>query len=127
MKAVVAALVIALPALASAADAVSFERDIVPVLRDNCATCHLTGQEPGGMKLHPGGAYASLVNVPSVESRLARVKPGKPEESYLMHKLDGTHLDVEGQGERMPFGFPPLSDEVRARVRAWIAAGAPKN
>lgn len=126
MKAIIA-IACAAPLIANAADAVSFERDVVPVLRDNCASCHLTGQEPGGMKLHPGGAYASLVSVASVESRLARVKPGKPEESYLMHKLDGTHLDVEGQGERMPFGFPPLPDEIRARVRAWIAAGARKN
>lgn len=127
MKAVVAVLAFAFPAVACSGDAVSFERDIVPVLRDNCASCHLTGQEPGGMKLHPRGAYASLVDVPSAESPLARVKPGKPGESYLMHKLDGTHLDVGGQGERMPFGFPPLADEVRTRIRAWIAAGARKN
>lgn len=127
MKAVVALLVSGLPVAAAAAGTVSFERDLAPMLRDNCASCHLTGQEPGRMKLHPGGAYASLVNVPSAESPLPRVKPGNPEASYLMHKLDGTHLDVGGQGEQMPFGFPPLSDEVREQVRAWIAGGARKN
>ena len=29
---------------AGAAEAVSFAKDVVPVLRSNCATCHLTGQ-----------------------------------------------------------------------------------
>lgn len=111
----------------TAAEAVSFGRDLVPVLRTNCATCHLTGQEAGNMKLHPGGAYASLVNVASVESKLKRVAPGAPDESYLMRKLDGTHLDAGGVGERMPFGQPPLDDAVRERFRAWIAAGAANN
>lgn len=109
---------------AGAAEAVSFARDLVPVLRANCATCHLTGQEAGNMKLHPGGAYASLVNVDSVESGLKRVQPGAPQQSYLMHKLDGTHLDAGGVGDRMPFGVPPLDDATRERFRNWIAAGA---
>ncbi|MBS0345705.1 MAG: hypothetical protein JSR69_04530 [Proteobacteria bacterium] len=124
--------VAALAALASAgagaaAPAVSFSRDIVPVLRGNCATCHLTGQEAGQMKLHPGGAYASLVKVASVESPLQRVAPGAPDKSYLMHKLDGTHLDAGGSGERMPFGQPPLDDATRELLRRWIAAGAANN
>lgn len=112
---------------ATAAGAVSFSQDVVPILRTNCATCHLTGQEPGNMKLHPGGAYASLVNVPSTESGLMRIKPGQPEASYLMHKLDGTHLDAGGQGERMPFGASPLDESVRDLIRAWIKGGARKN
>lgn len=115
---------LAAAASAGAADEVSFSRDLVPVLRANCATCHLTGQEAGNMKLHPGAAYASLVGVPSVESKLKRVEAGAPERSYLMHKLDGTHLDAGGSGEQMPFGAPALDEATRQSVRAWIAAGA---
>lgn len=136
-RASLAALAVAaLAALASAgagaaapavSPSVSFSSDIVPVLRGNCATCHLTGQEAGQMKLHPGGAYASLVKVASVESPLQRVAPGAPDKSYLMHKLDGTHLDAGGSGERMPFGQPPLDDATRELLRRWIAAGAPNN
>ena len=55
------------------------------------------------------------------------VYPGAPGKSYLMHKLDGTHLDAGGQGVQMPFGAPPLEPEVRERIRAWIAAGALNN
>lgn len=76
------------------------------------------------MKLHPGAAYASLVGVPSVESQLKRVEPGAPERSYLMHKLDGTHLDAGGSGEQMPFGAAALDEATRQTVRAWISAGA---
>lgn len=112
---------------AGAAETVSFARDLVPVLRTNCAICHLTGQEAGNLKLHPGAAYASLVNVPSTEGTLKRVYPGAPELSYLMHKLDGTHLDAGGVGEQMPFGQPPLEKDVRDLFRAWIEDGAQNN
>lgn len=112
---------------AGAADAVSFARDLVPVLRTRCAICHLTGQEPGYMKLYPSAAYASLVNVPSSEGPLKRVQPGAPQRSYLMHKLDGTHLDAGGAGEQMPLGQPPLDEAVRERFRAWIDQGAQDN
>jgi hypothetical protein len=112
---------------AAAGEAVSFKRDLVPVLRTQCATCHLTGQEAGNMKLHPGAAHASLVGVQSIESPLLRVKPGAPDDSYLMHKLEGTHLDAGGSGDRMPFGQPPLDEATRTRIRSWIAAGAENN
>lgn len=124
--AIAAALLLASGA-AGASQGVSFARDLVPVLRANCATCHLTGQEGGNMKLHPGAAYGSLVNAQSTESALKRVLPGAPQESYLMHKLDGTHLDAGGVGERMPFGAPQLDASVRELFRAWIAAGADNN
>lgn len=114
-------------AFAADAAAVSFSRDIAPVLKANCATCHLTGQEAGNMALYPSAAYASLVDVPSVESKLLRVKPGSPQQSYLMLKLDGNHLDAGGTGARMPLGQPPLDDATLDRIRAWIAEGAAKN
>ena len=109
------------------AAAVSFSRDIVPVLRTQCATCHMTGQEPGNMALHPGAAYATLVNVKSPVSGLVRVVPGKPEQSYLLMKLQGTHLDHGGKGVRMPFSLPPLPQKDIDRIAAWISQGAKNN
>ena len=47
----------------AATSAVSFSRDLVPVLKSSCATCHLTGTEAGDLAPHPGAAYKSLVNV----------------------------------------------------------------
>ncbi|MFC3608807.1 hypothetical protein [Stutzerimonas tarimensis] len=115
------------PGAAAAGGEVSFSRAVVPVLRTQCAGCHMTGDEPGGMKLYPSAAYASLVGVPSADSPLLRVAPGEPEQSYLMHKLEGTHLDVGGQGAQMPFAQLPLAEETRAVIRQWIEAGAPDN
>jgi hypothetical protein len=112
---------------AHAADPVSFSKDIVPVLRNQCAVCHLTGTEPGNMSLVPKAAYTTLVGAPSTESKLQRVKPGSAQESYLMHKLDGTQISVGGQGARMPFDGPPLDAETLDKIRRWIEAGAPNN
>lgn len=106
---------------------VSFSRDLVPVLKSQCAICHLTGQEPGQMALHPKAAYKNLVGVPSVESKLPRVAPGAPDDSYLQRKLEGTHLDAGGNGERMPLAQAPLDAATIAKFRAWIAAGALDN
>lgn len=115
------------PAAAPASAGVSFSRDLVPVLRTQCATCHMTGTEAGSMALHPGAAYASLVNIKSPVAGLVRVVPGKPEQSYLLMKLNGTHLDHGGKGTRMPFGMPPLPQKVVDQFAAWIKAGAKNN
>lgn len=121
-----ACLVIAIPAV-QAEELVSFSQQIGPVLRTQCATCHMTGSEPGGMKLYPSAAHQSLVAVASVESPLQRVAPGEPDKSYLLHKLQGTHLNVGGQGVQMPFGQPPLSEATREVIRQWIVQGALDN
>ena len=106
---------------------VTFKQSIVPVLKSKCAACHLTGQEAGRLALHPDAAHASLVGAKSNEADLLLVKPGAPDQSYLLMKLQGTHLQRGGQGARMPFGAPPLDAETIAKVREWIAAGAPDN
>lgn len=112
---------------AGATETVSFSRDLAPVLKARCAICHLTGQEGGNMKLYPAAAYASIVNISSKESSLLRIRPGAPDQSYLMHKLDGTHLDAGGQGDQMPFGQPPLDETTLNLFRTWIANGAKNN
>jgi len=105
----------------------SFARDIAPLLRTRCATCHLTGEEAGNMALPPDVAYESLVGVKSPATGLVRVDPGKPDSSYLIMKLEGTQLSKGGAGARMPFGADPLPAQSIALIKAWIAAGAPKN
>lgn len=114
-------------ASASPPTTVSFRNDIVPELKVRCATCHLSGDEPGGMALHPGAAYKSLVNVPSTESNLLRVRPGAPDQSYLFAKITGRQLDVGGKGVRMPFGENPLNPATIGKIRTWIAQGARDN
>jgi len=55
---------------------------------------------------------------------LIRVIPGDAENSYLIHKLEGT-ADIVGR--RMPNNGPPyLTDGQILIIKRWIAVGAPR-
>lgn len=94
-----------------------------------CVQCHSTpgGRIPSmGLNLEPGAAYGNLVNVATREKpSLMRVPPGDPENSYLIHKLEG-RTDIVGM--RMPRTAGPFLTEGQIMViRRWIALGAPNN
>ena len=92
-----------------------------------CGGCHTGGGTslPASMDLTPGHIYASIVNVASVEQpTLRRVKPGDPNNSYVVQKLEGA---ATISGVRMPFGGPYLDQATIDQVRAWITAGAANN
>jgi hypothetical protein len=77
------------------------------------------------MNLKAGNSFANLVNVPSQEQpTLMRVKPGDPDNSYLIRKLEGA---ASITGSRMPFGGPFLDQATIDQIRSWIAAGAQNN
>lgn len=116
------------PAVGALAEDVSYKDDLLPILKRRCGACHITGQEPGNMALIPGKAYESLVNQDSVElPTMKRVQPGDPDKSYLIHKLEGTHVEVGGTGSRMPFHQGPLPKKQLTQFRAWIESGALAN
>ena len=86
-----------------------------------CTACHAGGSAPQGLHLDEANAFAMLVGVPSNEvPSLQRVKPGDPDNSYIIQKLEG-HAAV---GARMPFGGPYLDDATIAVIRQWITNGA---
>lgn len=121
----VALIVAACAARAEVAPVVSYQADIVPLLEGNCATCHLTGEEAGGMSLVGDAAIASLVDKPAQGApAILRIAPGDPDRSYIVMKLEGTHIAHGGSGARMPFGGPPLAPTQITKIRNWIAAGA---
>lgn len=79
---------------------------------------------PTGLRLDAGNSYALLVNVPSTQvPALLRVKPGDPDNSYLVQKIDGR----AAVGGRMPLGRPALPQASIVLVRSWIAGGAQMN
>jgi hypothetical protein len=91
------------------------------VLTPICTVCHAGGSAPQGLRLDATNSYALLVGVPSTEvPAILRVKPGDPDNSYLIQKLEG-HASV---GAQMPFGGPPLAAETIAVIRQWILDGA---
>lgn len=93
--------------------------------RSACVTCHV----PGGlaassrMFLTSTVAYDNLVNARSVgRPETIRVIPGDPDNSYLMHKLEGRPGIF---GNRMPDDGPPyLTDGQILIIRRWIQLGA---
>ncbi len=102
---------------------VRFKRDVQPIFDANCVACHQTGGAQGNLVLEAGEAYRAIVSRPSSEGRLLRVSPGRPDQSYLYHKVNGTHLRVGGSGERMPT-TGPLDRNSIGIIRNWISQGA---
>ena len=97
--------------------------------RAACTNCHTTqgGRiPPVGMDLGSPTARSQIVNVPALNKPGAtRVIPGDPENSYLIHKLEGRPGIA---GLRMPRSGPPyLTDGQIQVIKRWIAIGAPNN
>jgi hypothetical protein len=96
--------------------------------RTACVNCHNSnGRTPsGGLDLTSGTSYSRLVNVVSGQRPpLNRVTPGDPENSYIVHKLEGRPSILGG---RMPRGTGPfLTDGQMLVIRRWIELGAPNN
>lgn len=105
----------------------SLKNDVLPILFENCIICHQGTNPPGGLSLEPALVYSQLVNANSTQSTLLRVEPGAPDDSYLVHKLNGTQLSAGGSGDRMPFGRPPLQQEKIDLITRWISAGSLDN
>ena len=104
------------------ADAPTHDADIQPIWDSSCSGCHTGGGSSGGMALDDG--YTATVGVPSGElSTMNRVEAGDIDNSYLWHKLEGTHEDVGGSGAQMPKGSTLDADSL-ATIKAWIEGGA---
>jgi hypothetical protein len=112
------------------APAPSFSREIQPILDSYCVQCHLVGAAQAGLVLEEGESYANLVGKPSTESKYARVVPGAPDKSYLLAKLQGTHLKLGGAGMGMPLvdgSQRPLDRASIELIKRWIKLGAKNN
>jgi hypothetical protein len=95
--------------------------------RSACVGCHQPGGPAGGiLNLRSEVAYNNLVGVASRQRPgTLRVSPGDPENSYLIHKLEGRAGIV---GLRMPQNGPPhLTEGQILVIRTWIRNGANNN
>lgn len=89
---------------------VDFARDVQPILRQSCISCHGPNLQNGDLRL----------DRKSSAIRGRRVVPGGAANSILLHKLDGDPL----YGPQMP-PTGPLKPEQIATITAWIEQGAP--
>jgi len=98
---------------------VAFNRDIRPILSENCLTCHGPdkNKRKAGLRLDQEEVAKS-----KLESGHVAIVPGKPEESRMIYALTTTDADDQ---------MPPaktgkkLSREQIDLIQRWIAEGAP--
>ncbi|UQA59127.1 hypothetical protein [Polyangium aurulentum] len=128
---------------------VSFKTDVLPIFRNSCglsSACHGGNPGPAGQPyLGPAAAapdpdqteidaiIAANVDVDATKApTMKNVAPGSPENSFLMHKMDGTLQCASVKcdpvcGASMPQGSGVLPQDKRDTVRRWIAQGAKNN
>ena len=115
---VILALTFACCASAAEADEIDFNRDVRPIISDNCFACHGfdKGTRKGELRLDQREA--------ATEDRggYAVIAPGKPEESALIKRVTSTDVDTV-----MPPADShkkPLDRKSIEILKAWIQQGA---
>lgn len=97
------------------------------IFTPKCSGCHsgVGSTLPGVQNLTDGNTYASVVGVASIEqSSLMRIQPGDPDNSYLVHKVEGGPAIT---GVQMPAAGGLLTQTQIGWILAWVTAGAPNN
>jgi len=111
----------------------TFEAVVQDVLVPRCtfASCHAIPTVAAGLDLTAERACGMLIDQASClfPDRM-RVVPGKPDDSFLFHKIVGQGLSQAPTGTcaptnlLMPFGGSQIPQNELDLVRNWIAAGA---
>lgn len=109
----IALVVLGAASMANAQDPILYNRDIRPILADNCFACH--GPDSASRK-------ADLrLDRSDMAATMKAIVPGKPDESGVIHRINSSDPD-----EVMP---PPstkksLTARQKDLLKRWIASGA---
>jgi len=108
---------LALVKLAGASEP-NFNRDVRPILSENCFLCH--GQDPE----HRGGELRLDIREDAIADRDdgAAIVPGDPDKSAMMQRILSTDPDMVMPQPKAH--LPPLKPEQIETLRSWIANGA---
>ena len=93
---------------AQSASKVDFAKDVMPILRQNCAGCHGPAQQVSGFR----------VDRRSIVINRRGVVPGSSENSFLFHRISG-----DAYGMQMP-PTGALRPEQIQTIKSWIDQGA---
>ena len=100
-------------AAAQPADKIDFGRDVLPIFKQNCISCHGPVVHQNGFRLDQrSAAMRGSTQAPGV------IRPGESASSILFLKVSGTQF-----GPQMP-PTGPLRPEQIAIIKAWIDEGA---
>jgi len=94
--------------------AVDFEKEVLPILQDNCIDCHGPDKQKSDFRIDQ-----RAVMLKGGDSGLAALVPGDPSGSYLVEVIDGSDPDMQ-----MPPKGDPLSASEVALIQEWIREGA---
>jgi mono/diheme cytochrome c family protein len=94
--------------------AVSFEKDLMPIFRANCVSCHKPDKKKGKLDM---STYADLMKGGKQGSP---VKPGEPEKSILVEMISGPEPEMPEKGEK-------LKPEQVDLISRWVRQGAKRN
>lgn len=110
------ALAAILPAISAADEPIVFNRDIRPILSDNCFFCH----GPDRNKRQADLRLDTLEGLHGKEGKPGALVPRKPEESQLVHRITSTD-----PMEKMPpaDSGKSLKPEEIDLIKRWIAQG----
>jgi hypothetical protein len=91
--------------------------------------CAFSGCHAGGgtvFNANTAADLSALVDRASTQTnKMPLVTAGKPEQSYLIYKLNGLQVFVDGSGNTMPFGiYGILPKTDRCKFITWIKQGA---
>jgi mono/diheme cytochrome c family protein len=101
--------------LREAAAAVDFEKEILPILEENCFDCHGPSKVKSGFR-----ADQRALMLKGGDSGIAALVPGDPEGSYLIEVVKGE----KDPDMRMPPKGEPLTSTQIALLERWIREGA---
>ncbi len=118
MKLIFFPLFLTLPITATAAEKVLFNRDVRPILSQNCFACHGFDAKKREAELRLDVRESAIGKA---ESGKAAIVPGKVEESELWHRINATDPT-----EIMPppKHHAPLGPKQIEILRSWIEQGA---
>ena len=94
---------------AQTASKVDFAKDVLPILRQNCVTCHSGTQPASGMRLDRKSAVINRRGI----------VPGSAENSFLFHRISGNDygMQMPPTGALKPGADRPHQDVDRAGCR----------
>ena len=93
---------------------VSFEKDIVPIFKASCISCHKPDKKKGKLDMT---TYADLMKG---GKQGVPVKAGDPAKSLMVEMISGSEPEMPEKGD-------PLKPEQVALISRWIKEGAKQN
>jgi len=111
-----ATLVFVSPKFIAAQDVISFNRDIRPILSDNCFFCH----GPDNNKREADLRLDTLEGLQGKDGKPGAIVPGKPQESLLISRIltqdPQEHMPPASSGKK-------LNEQQIELLKRWVAQG----